>query len=85
MYYRSYAKIKTIWKQGKIAYDSTLIASLLSDLQNKCFCLGGLCTSPFIMGQTTQDLPSQAKTLSFAKFSSLVLIGPVVNKIIISI
>lgn len=41
--------------------------------------------SPFIMGQTTQDLPSQAKTLSFAKFSSLVLIGPIVNKIIISI
>ena len=35
--------------------------------------------SPFIMGQTTQDLPSQAKTLSFAKFSSLVLIGPIVN------
>ena len=41
--------------------------------------------SPFIMGQTTQDLPSQAKTLSFAEFSSLVLIGPIVNNIIISI
>ena len=77
----SYAKIQTIWMQGKMAYDSTLIASLLSDLQNKYFCLGGLGMSPFIMGQATQDLPSQAKTLSFAKFSRLVLIGPILNKI----
>ena len=45
----SYAKIQTIWMQGKMAYDSTLIASLLSDLQNKYFCLGGLGMSPFIM------------------------------------
>ena len=37
--------------------------------------------SPFIMGQAAQDLPSQAKTLSFAKFSRLVLIGPILNKI----
>ena len=33
-----------------MAYESTLIASLLSDLQNKYFCLEGLGMSPFIMG-----------------------------------